>query len=434
MINYYERNYNYMSIIIKTPFRSSDLETDPVVYGLRPEELRQGIYQLYNDKSLLITGTRGIGKSSFCYQLQKIIKGDDTLLKRCGLEISMPKFITVSYVCTPDDTIETIILSIINDLEAQIEDCAEKYKVKAKEFDVSIFGFFKSKIAIEQTETKKYNTLISSFIEIIHKYTQVYVEPHINIALDELDQVNSQHNIAHFIKVILEQLNRKGDNYLSFILAGQNSLFDTLYNSQPAFHRIVKHINLLPLDEEYSRDVLQACLKRAEIPTEIENRCEELFLNITCGYPYNIQLLGNEMFNCMLEKYNNMPKEFIIDEKDLLGGLKNVIVSEDQRYTILLEELESNEKGILFMLADSGVSSCPYEFTQESIEAGLSIQDDKIREEEARKVIKSLFNKQIIRKVENDIIREDRYVFQEEIFRIYLFDRINNERKLSLYD
>lgn len=191
MINYYERNYNYMSIIIKTPFRSSDLETDPVVYGLRPEELRQGIYQLYNDKSLFITGTRGIGKSSFCYQLQKIIKGDDTLLKRCGLEISMPKFITVSYVCTPDDTIETIILSIINDLEAQIEDCAEKYKVKAKEFDVSIFGFFKSKIAIEQTETKKYNTLISSFIEIIHKYTQVYVEPHINIALDELDQVNS---------------------------------------------------------------------------------------------------------------------------------------------------------------------------------------------------------------------------------------------------
>lgn len=79
-----------MSIIIKTPFRSSDLETDPIVYGLRPEELRQGIYQLYNDKSLLITGTRGIGKSSFCYQLQKIIKGDDTLLKRCALEISMP--------------------------------------------------------------------------------------------------------------------------------------------------------------------------------------------------------------------------------------------------------------------------------------------------------------------------------------------------------
>lgn len=137
-----------MSIIAKTPFRSSGLETDPIVYGLRPEELRQGIYQLYNDKSLLITGTRGIGKSSFCYQLQKIVKGDDTLLKRCALEISMPKFITVSYVCTPDDTIETIVLSIINDLEEQIEDCREKYKIKTKEFDVSIFGAIKSKIAI----------------------------------------------------------------------------------------------------------------------------------------------------------------------------------------------------------------------------------------------------------------------------------------------
>lgn len=421
-----------MSIIAKTPFRSSGLETDPIVYGLRPEELRQGIYQLYNDKSLLITGTRGIGKSSFCYQLQKIVKGDDTLLKRCALEISMPKFITVSYVCTPDDTIETIVLSIINDLEEQIEDCREKYKIKTKEFDVSIFGAIKSKIAIEETETKKYNTLVSSFIEVIHKYAQIYVDPHINIALDELDQVKSHYNIAHFIKVILEQLSRKGDNYLSFILAGQNSLFNTLHDSQPAFHRIVKHINLWPLDEEYSRDVLKACLKRTEIPTEIEDKCEELFLNITCGFPYNIQLLGNEMFNCMLEKYNSVPNEFIINEKDLLGGLKNVIVSEEQRYAILLEELESNEKGIIFTLADSDASSCPYEFTQESIESGLSIQDDKIRKEEARKMIKSLLNKQIIREVENEITKENRYVFQEEIFRIYLFDRINNERKLSL--
>lgn len=423
-----------MSIIIKTPFRSSDLETDPIVYGLRPEELRQAIYQLYNDKSLLITGTRGIGKSSFCYQLQKIIKGDDTLLKRCALEISMPKFITVSYVCTPDDTIETIILSIINDLEEQIEECREKYKIRAKEFDVTIFGIIKSKIAVEETETKKYNTLVTSFIEIIHKYTQVYVEPHINIVLDELDQINPQYNIAHFIKVVLEQLNRKGDDYLSFILVGQNSLFDTLNNSQPAFHRIVKHINLLPLDEEYSRDVLQACLKRAEIPTEIENECEDLFLNITCGYPYNIQLLGNETFNCMLERYNSIPNEFTIVEKDLLGGLKNVIVSEEQRYAILLENLESDEKGIVLTLADADVKSCPYEFTKESIEAGLSIQDNEIRKEEARKMVKSLLEKQIIREVENAITREKKYVFQEEIFRIYLFDRINNEKLLSLYD
>ncbi len=346
----------------------------------------------------------------------------------------MPKFITVSYVCTPDDTIETIVLSIINDLEEQIEDCREKYRIKAKEFDVSIFGIIKSKIALEETETKKYNTLVSSFIEIIHKYAQIYVEPHINIALDELDQVNPCHNIAHFIKVILEQLNRKGDNYLSFILAGQNSLFDTLYESQPAFHRIVKHINLLPLDEEYSRDVLQACLKRAEVPTQIESKCEDLFLNITCGYPYNIQLLGSETFNCMLERYNSMPNEFTIIEQDLLGGLKNVIVFGEQRYAILLEKLSSDEKNIVFTLANADVSSCPYEFTQDSIEAGLSIQDSIIRKEETKRVVKELLNKQIIREVENVITSEKRYVFQEEIFRIYLFDRINNERKLSLYD
>lgn len=49
-------------------------------------------------------------------------------------------------------------------------------------------------------------------------------------------------------------------------------------------------------------------------------------------------------------------------------------------------------------------------------------------------MVKALLNKQIIREVENEITKEKRYVFQEEIFRIYLFDRMNNERKLSLYD
>ena len=136
----------------------------------------------------------------------------------------------------------------------------------------------------------------------------------------------------------------------------------------------------------------------------------------------------------MLERYNSIPNEFTIVEKDLLGGLKNVIVSEEQRYAILLETLESDEKGIVLTLADADVKSCPFEFTKESIEAGLSIQDNEIRKEEARKMVKSLLEKQIIREVENAITREKKYVFQEEIFRIYLFDRINNEKLLSLYD
>lgn len=126
----------------------------------------------------------------------------------------------------------------------------------------------------------------------------------------------------------------------------------------------------------------------------------------------------------MLERYNSIPNEFTIVEKDFLGGLKNVIVSEEQRYAILLETLESDEKGIVLTLADANVKSCLYEFTKESIEAGLSIQDNEVRKEEARKMVKSLLEKQIIRETENAITREKSYVFQEEIFRIYLFDRI----------
>lgn len=76
-----------MSIILKTPFHSNSMETDPLVYGLRPVIIKSTITELFNDKSILITGARGIGKSSLSYQLQRILNGDKIILKRCGIEI-----------------------------------------------------------------------------------------------------------------------------------------------------------------------------------------------------------------------------------------------------------------------------------------------------------------------------------------------------------
>ncbi|WP_455714656.1 AAA family ATPase, partial [Anaerosporobacter sp.] len=337
-----------MSIIVKTPFKSDGLETDPMVYGLRPSELRQGIIQLYNDKSLLITGSRGIGKSSLCYQLQKIMQGDNIILNRCGLDISMHEFITINYICTPDDTLETIVYSILNELERKLVDCNKKYKLKLKEFDVQIFGFLKAKIENKSTEKEQFVTLVNSFVEVIHSFRETYVDPHINISLDELDQIKSDYNVAHFLKAVLEQLDKKGEGrFLSFILVGQNCLYNLLYDKQPAFHRLVKHIRLFPLDEENSSYVLDACLKRAKIYTEILDDAERCFLSLTNGYPYFIQLLGDETFNCMLSRYVNKREILTIKLDDVLSGLKNVIICEQQRYEILIEQLDDNIKSCI---------------------------------------------------------------------------------------
>lgn len=424
-----------LNIIVKTPFKSDGLETDPMVYGLRPSELMQGITQLYNDKSLLITGSRGIGKSSLCYQLQQIMQGDKTILNRCALDISMHKFITINYICTPDDTLETIVYSILNELERELVDCNKKYNLKVKEFDVQIFGFLKAKIENKSNEKEQFVTLVNSFVEVIHSFRETYVDPHINISLDELDQINPEYNIAHFIKAVLEQLDKKGDErFLSFILVGQNCLYNLLYDKQPAFHRLVKHIRLFPLDEENSSYVLDACLKRANICTEILDDAKICFLRLTNGYPYFIQLLGDETFNAMLSRYVRQKNLLTIKLEDVLSGLKNVIICEQQRYEILLEELDDNIKSCILTLASKKVINPPFRFNLKNIEEGLLIEDSINRNKEAKNIVQILINKQVLQELDGKINEDKEFCFQEEIFRVYLFDRINNVNRLSFDD
>ena len=421
-----------MSSFIRTPFKSDGLETDPIAYGLRPEELRLGLAQLLNDKSILITGFRGIGKSSFCYQLQNVLIGDKTLLDRCCIKTDINKYIIVNYTCTPNDTLESIILLIVNLLKEKEEYFREKNKIGVKEFNVKLFGMFEVKLEEEKTKQSKFTSLTTNFINLISEFAQVYVNPHINISIDELDQVESKVNLSHFIKNVLEQLDRKSQRFLSFILVGQNILFDLLYSNQPAFHRLFKHIRLMPLDEENASYVIDACLKRSGKNIIIENDAMDIFLGLTNGYPYSIQLLGDESFNSMLTRCNYSNESLEIQLVDVVAGLKNIHICEEQRYKIIIDELLPIEKSCIFAIANTKiVKKLPLKFQVKDIEEGLSIDMECERKTEAKNIILSLLEKQIIIENDTQLGNEKQYSFQEEIFRTYLFYRINNKDKIK---
>ena len=231
-----------MSILLKTPFKMDSLETDPFVFGLRPIVIKKAVTELYNDKSILVTGPRGIGKSSLRYQLQNILQGDNTILERCALNVKMGKYITVEYICSSDDTLKYVVESIIDKFEQQLPEFKFKYELHDMSFDFSIFKVFKTKLNLVKTDENNEVSLSDAFVEVIEKMSEMYVEPHINIAIDELDQLNDKYNIAHFIKIVLEKLNSHGTDSLSFILVGQDDLYKRLYTQQQAFSRLVKHI------------------------------------------------------------------------------------------------------------------------------------------------------------------------------------------------
>jgi len=424
--------------MLKSPFHSNSMETDPMVYGLRPIIIKIALTELFNDKSILITGARGIGKSSLSYQLQRILNGNEVILTRCGLDNNLSNYIIIDYVCNPDDTLESVVLSIIDKISVKLDEFQSKYKITGIKFDISLFGMITAGINVENKCNNKFKTLTESFVYIIKKFCETYVEPHINIVIDELDQLRPEYNIAHFTKVILEKLDREGISALSFIFVGQNILFKRLLDQQPAFHRLVKHFALKPLDSENAEYVLDACLRRASVSTYIEGEAKEFLLKMSSGYPYSLQLLGHESFCYMLERFTKIPdKGLTITHKDFMNGLRNALVSEDERFKNKFTSLSDTEQQYIMTMANENSRTIPIVYKFNNIIEGIAIRDIEERKKQAVEVITSLCEKQILIEISKHAMftnwEEKEFSFNEEIFRVYMFYKINNVDEID-YD
>ncbi|WP_455714657.1 hypothetical protein, partial [Anaerosporobacter sp.] len=64
----------------------------------------------------------------------------------------------------------------------------------------------------------------------------------------------------------------------------------------------------------------------------------------------------------------------------------------------------------------------------------LLIEDSNQINVESKKIVQVLINKQVLQELEVKIDEDKEFCFQEEIFRVYLFDRINNANRLNFDD
>lgn len=91
----------------KNPFTPQDPQVDAKRFAGRKEPFRNAVDALYNNKNVLISGYRGIGKSSIAYQLLYMTKGERDLVDK--LEIDMEpgtfKHLAGSHICVPGNTL-----------------------------------------------------------------------------------------------------------------------------------------------------------------------------------------------------------------------------------------------------------------------------------------------------------------------------------------
>lgn len=412
-----------MPIIIRSPFKYNSIESDPTTYGLREDVLQQCFNEIFNDNNLLISGPRGIGKSSLSVQLQKVLGGDKRLLTRCGLVADLPKYILLQYVCYSTDTLEDIVLSLLSQLEIKLNEKNSTFKIIGGKLDLSFFGIVRGEIEVKKN-TLENNIIIDKFIEAIIHTSYVIEDPHINILIDEVDQLGESINFAHFLKVVCESLDRRQYTGLSFIVIGQDRVYSRLLRQQPAFERIINPINLGPLDSENSEYVFDACLQSSDQTISFDPETRGMLLDIASGYPYIIHLLGHYSIYNMQTRYNSIPETgLLVNQQDFLEGLRIVIDSKKEMYNQIIDNCSDSEKTIIFSLVVFSTKSIPQVYIYNNI---VKLLKNNFLESEVLPILDSLCNNGIL-KVVTSFTQEKAYIFDSELFRIYVADKIQQK-------
>jgi len=421
-----------MAIIRKSPFKVDKIEDDPHAFGNRPKEVIACVEQLFNNRHIIISGTRGIGKSSLASQLQNLYKGDYTLAERCQIKEKLEKYLTCFYACDENTTLASLALDLIFLIEDSCKQ-VKTHKISKKKFEASLnVGVIKASLEAEFISNLPASiaTRLINGLKNIYNPLKTFTDyKGINILIDELDQLDKKINFGHFLKITHEYLIQNELTNINFILAGQKGIYSHLYQQDPSVERIVKHTPISKLhNEECSYILNYASSKKAIPPFTIEPEAEELILKISSGFPYTIQLLGDATFSLMQDTS-------YMTQKDVLFGIEKTLKSDkNEKYYSILNTISIEQRKILTLMARYKSTELPVTIPF----LWLRSEAKKIKEDEEKIIT-------IGRSLSKDgyiIFNEEKEIcqFNDELLRIFLVlmyqearEEIYEEGKIDFY-
>jgi hypothetical protein len=397
----------------KNAFKPNIIESNPEAFGLRTKEIINSVEALLNYQSIFITGSRGIGKSSLGSQLQKVLKGDNTLLDRCFIKANSSNFLCIFYACGRETTIEELTLDILYSLEKQLLSLPKLALHKLKPTIELNFGVFKAKFEAE-VEAKKISpsSIANKFIDTIKAVYEKAIEfeifSGINIMIDEVDQLSPSINFGHFVKIIHETLSNLECTKVTFVFAGQLGSYTRFNKEDPSFERIVKCIPLDKLSWEATDYILTYAASKCRPVFSFKEDARQLLLSLASGYPYLVHLLGDGCFR-------ELSSSCYVDKQTVLTSLQNIILSDKrEKFTQKLKDLTHLERKLLFNLSAIPPMSLPAEMPYELI-LDLNIKGAE-KNNKLSEILDSLELKDILYSKREKTV----FYFSEELFRIFI--------------
>ncbi|WP_439878043.1 AAA family ATPase [Pseudomonas prosekii] len=304
------------------PFTPDLPVDDPAKFAGRNtaiESVVDSLYQLVNGnpKHVIITGDRGIGKSSVLLQAKSFTQGNFELLEILKIDpgVKSYSFITAWHDCAPDQTPTTLASGILEQLQNEAVSFIKGFKI-----ELNLAGFIK--IAEKDTSQATLVEIVTLFCEELKKFSKKASEANkdgIVLFFDELDSVKQNSGVATFFKLSSEKLARDGVKNVAFFAAGITGAVQALEKEHGSIYRTLADIPLARLAVEEVAQILKTGFEK------VGCKYDEVVINeihaLCAGYPEPVHLLGSQILKSDKDDYLTID-DFKLAEKDVVETIR----------------------------------------------------------------------------------------------------------------
>jgi cold shock CspA family protein len=353
------------TVLKRNPFTPQDPVTDPRKFAGRRDVLRSAVDSIFNAKNLLITGARGIGKSSLAYQLLYMTQGDTELLAKLDLDLSGYEFSNLAgdHRCTNDNSLAEVARNLLVTLARRAGVVLEESEVTSTSgLDIKLFQAKEQRTTKSIGPTDTANWFVAQILFILDKTR--HENTGVTFLIDEVDSISPEVPLGPFLKAAVEKLRLDGQHSVSFILGGVTGTSTTLLAQHPSTMRLLERIELQKMADEELSEVVELAL--AETGVEASQKARERMVDLANSFPQPLHLLGYHAFR--------LDNDSVIDVQDVETA-KNFIVRRALRqdYEEKLEKIGRGGKRDVVRAATGATSQTfTLKFLAKSL-AGMSL-------------------------------------------------------------